>query len=304
MPGAVAAEVHPDVDAPRFAGRPGGPEEPAVAALSKAVGKGLVDDAARRRPLSQNEPVIVHRAGVLLFQLRHELRRQGGVVVDGVGLTVNVSITVEEPLEPVLGVIRVAGAVKMGVRAGQTAFQHLEHALVPGGDLVAVGVLKGRALDAGNVLFVVSAQHIHLAAKQLHDIAGSRGAHDAHQLRPPKGPHGLQHVAFQRAQGVAQHDQQALVPGRADALRDGDGAVQVGLAGAGGPGLDVPAVAAVAQELLLELSQWHCRFLPAACGHFPACRHRDPPAVLPRPASSTAPRRRGHRRAWRLRPCP
>ena len=43
---------------------------------------------------------------------------------------------------------------------------------------------------------------------------------------------------------------------------------------AGGPGLDVPAVAAVAQELLLELSQWHCPHLPAAPGHVPACRRR------------------------------
>ena len=192
----------------------------------------------------------------------------------------------------------------MGVRAGQTAFQHLEHALVPGCDLVAVGVLEGRALDAGNVLFVVGTEDIHLAAEQLHDVAGRRGAHDAHQIRPPERPHGLQHVAFQRAQGVAQHDQQALVPGRKDALRDGDSTVQIGLAGACGTGLDVPAVGAVAEKLLLILSQWHCRFLPAACGHFPACQHRDPPAGLPRPASSATPRRRGHRRVWRLRPCP
>ena len=186
----------------------------------------------------------------------------------------------------------------MAVRAGKAALEHLKDALVPGGDLVTVGILEGSALNAGNMLFVVSAQHIHLAAKQLHDIAGSRGAHDAHQLRPPEGPHGLQHVAFQRAQGVAQHDQQALVPGRADALRDGDGAVQVGLAGAGGPGLDVPAVAAVAQELLLKLSQWHCPHLPAAPGHAPACRRRYHRAGCPRPASSAARWRPAGRPSW------
>ena len=176
----------------------------------------------------------------------------------------------------------------MAVRAGKAALEHLKDALVPGGDLVAVGILEGSALNAGNVLFVVSAQHIHLAAEQLHDVAGRRGAHDAHQIRPPERPHGLQHVAFQRAEGVAQHDQQALIPCGKDALRDGDGAVKVGLAGAGGPGLDVPAVAAVAQELLLELSQWHCPHLPAAPGHVPACRRRYHRAGCPRPASSAA----------------
>ena len=302
--GAVAAEVHPDVDAPRLAGRPGRPDKAAVAALGKAVGEGLVDDAARRSPLPQNEPVVVHRAGVLLFQLGHELRRQGGVVVNGVGLTIDVGVRVEEFLEPVLGVVRVAGAVKMGVRAGQTAFQHLEHALIPCGDLVAVSVLEGRALNACNVFFVVGTKHIHLAAEQLHNVAGRRGAHDAHQIRPPERPHGLQHVAFQRAQGVAQHDQQPLVPGSKDALRDGDGTVQIGLAGACRAGLDVPAVGAVAEKRLLILSQWHCPHLQAACGRFPVRLHRGPPAGLPRPASSAAPRRRGHRRALRLRPCP
>lgn len=48
-----------------------------------------------------------------------------------------------------------------------------------------------------------------------------------------------------RAEGVAQHDAQAFAPGCTNALRDGDGTVQIGLAGTGGPGLDVPAVIAV-----------------------------------------------------------
>ena len=60
----------------------------------------------------------------------------------------------------------------MAVRAGKAALEHLEHTFVPCGDLIPVGVLEGRALNAGNVFFVVSAQHIHLAAEQLHDVAG------------------------------------------------------------------------------------------------------------------------------------
>ena len=256
--------------------------------------------AARCSPLAEDEAVIVDRARVLLFQLSHELRRQSGVVVDGVGLTVDVRVAVQKLLEPVLRIIRVAGAVKMAVRTGQTAFQHLKYTFVPCGDLVPIGVLEGRTLNAGNVLFVVGTQHVHLAAEQLHDVAGRRGAHHAHKLRTPEGPHGLQHVAFQRAEGVAQHDAKALVPGRADALGDGNSAVQIGLAGAGGPSLDVPAVGAIAKELLLKLSQWHCPHLPAACGQLPVHRRRGPPAQSPRPASSAAPRRHGHHRAWRL----
>ena len=299
VPGAVAAEVHPDVDAPWAAGLVRRPEETPIPG-GNAVRKGPVDDTARCSPLAEDKAVIVDRARVLLFQLSHELRRQSGVVVDGVGLTVDVRVAVQKLLEPVLWVIRVAGAVKMAVRTGQTAFQHLKYALVPCGDLVPIGVLEGSTLNAGNVLFVVGTQHVHLAAEQLHDVAGRRGAHHAHKLRTPEGPHGLQHVAFQRAEGVAQHDAKALVPGRADALGDGNSAVQIGLAGAGGPSLDVPAVGAIAKELLLKLSQWHCPHLPAACGQLPVHPLPGPPARSPRPASSAAPRRHGHHRAWRL----
>ena len=171
MPGAVAAEVHPDVDAPRAAGLVRRPEEAPIPG-GNAVRKGPVDDAARCGPLAEDEAVIVDRARVLLFQLSHELRRQSGVVVDGVGLTVDVRVTVQKLLEPVLWVIRVAGAVKMAVRTGQTALEHLKYTLVPCGDLVPIGVLEGCALNAGNVLFVVGTQHVHFAAEQLHDIAG------------------------------------------------------------------------------------------------------------------------------------
>lgn len=162
----------------------------------------------------------------------------------------------------------------MTVRTGQAAFEHLKNALVPGSNLVAVGILEGRALNAGNVLFVVGTEDIDLVAEELHDVSGGRGADDAHQLRPPKAAHGLQYVAFQCAEGVAQHDQQALAPGCADALRDGDGAVKVGLAGAGRAGLDVPAVITVAQIFLLKLSQWHCLRLPAAPSPLPVHRRR------------------------------
>ena len=173
----------------------------------------------------------------------------------------------------------------MTVRTGQAALEHLENALVPGGDLVAVGVLEGCALDAGNVLFVVGTEDIDLAAEELHDVAGGRGADDAHKLRPPEVPHGGEDVALQCAEGVAQHDQQPLAPGRTDALWDGDGAVEVGLAGAGRAGLDVPAVGTVAQVFLLKLSQWHCPRLPAALSPSPEHRRRGHPARYPRPAS-------------------
>ena len=172
------------------------------------------------------------------------------------------------------GAFRVAGAVEVAVGAGQAALEHLEHALVPGGDLVAVGVLEGCALNPGNVLFVVGTEDIDLVAEELHHVAGGRGADDAHQLQPPETAHRLQHVAFQCAEGIAQHDQQALAPGRADALGDGDGAVKIGLSGAGGSGLDVPAVGTVAQVLLLKLSQWHCLHLPAAPSPLPVHRQR------------------------------
>lgn len=159
---------------------------------------------------------------------------------------------------------RVAGAVKMAVRTGQAAFEHLEHALVPCGDLVTVGVLESCALNAGNVLFIVGTEDIDFAAEELHDVSGGRGADDAHQLRPPETAHRLQHVAFQCAEGIAQHNQQALAPGRANPLRNGHGAVKIGLSGAGGSGLNIPPVGTVAQVLLLKLSQWHCLHLPAA----------------------------------------
>ena len=94
------------------------------------------------------------------------------VVVDGVRLAVDVGIAVEEFLEPVGGAFRVAGAVEVAVGAGQAALEHLEHALVPGGDLVAVGVLEGCALNPGNVLFVVGNEDIDLAAEELYHIAG------------------------------------------------------------------------------------------------------------------------------------
>ena len=251
----------------------GGPEKTPIP-RGEAVRQQAVNNAVGRHPLPEDETVIVDGAGVLFFQVGHELGRKRRVVVDGVCLTVDVSIAVKEFLKPMGRTFRVAGAVEMAVGAGQAALEHLEHALVPGGDLVPVGVLEGCALDAGNVLFVVGTEDIDFVAEELYHISGGRGADDAHQLRPPETAHGLQHVAFQCAEGVAQHDQQALAPGGADALRDGDGAVKVGLAGAGRAGLDVPAVITVAQIFLLKLSQWHCPRLPAAPSLLPVHRRR------------------------------
>ena len=113
----------------------------------------------------------------------------------------------------------------MGVGAGKSAFQHLEHAFVPSGDLVAVDILKGSALDAGDVFFVVGTEDVDLFAEQLHHVACCRGADHTYKVGAPEFPHQGQHVALQRAQGVAHEHQQPLPPGRADPLRDGHSAV-------------------------------------------------------------------------------
>ena len=186
----------------------------------------------------------------------------------------------------------------MAVRAGKAAFEHLEDALVPGRDLVAVDVLKGGTLDAGDVLFVVGTEDIDLLAKQLDHIASRRGADDSHEVRPPELPHQGKHIALQSAQRVAHEHEQPFALGGEDALRDGHGTVEVGLAGAGGPGLDVPTVGAVAEVFFLKLSQWHCLHLPAAHGPLPARLRRDRRAGHPRPASSAVPRPPADFRAW------
>ena len=66
VPRAVAAEVHPDVDAPRAAGLVRRPEETPIPG-GNAVCKRAVDDAARCSPLAEDKAVIVDRARVLLF---------------------------------------------------------------------------------------------------------------------------------------------------------------------------------------------------------------------------------------------
>ena len=149
----------------------GGPEKTPIPG-GEAVGQQAVDDAVGCHPLPEDEAVIVDGAGILLFQVGHELSRKGRIIVDGVRLAVDVRVAVEEFLEPVGGAFRVAGSVEVAVGAGQAALEHLENAFVPGGDLVTVGVLEGSALNAGNVLFVVGPEDIDLAAEELHHVAG------------------------------------------------------------------------------------------------------------------------------------
>ena len=303
MFGPVAAKVYADAHPPRVQRLVHRPEKTPISG-GKAVGQQAVDHAVGGHPLPQDKAVIVDRAGVFFFQIGHELGRKCRVIVDGIRLTVDVSVTVQKLLEPVSGAFRVAGAVKMGVGAGKAAFQHLEHALVPSGDLVTVDILKGSALDAGDVLFVVGTEDIDLFAEQLHHVACCRGADHTYKVGAPELPHQGQHIALQCAQGVAHEHQQALAPGRADPLRDGHSAVQVGLAASGGSGLDVPPVGTVAQVLLLKLSQWHCPHLPAAPWPLPEHPRPGPPARLPPPASSAARRRPEGCPAWPALQCP
>ena len=192
----------------------------------------------------------------------------------------------------------------MGVGAGKAAFQHLEPAFVPGGDLVTVGVLKGSALDAGDVFLVVSAEDIDLLAEQLYHVACCRGADHPYKVGAPELPHQGQHIALQCAQGVAHEHQQALASSRADPLRDGHGAVQVGLAASGGPGLNIPPVGTVVQVLLLKLSQWHCPHLPAAPWPLPEHPRPGPPARSPHLAFSAGHWLPWHRPAWQRLQCP
>lgn len=188
----------------------------------------------------------------------------------------------------------------MAVRTGQTAFQHLKYTFVPCGDLVPIGVLEGCALNAG-MCFCCRHPARTPCGQTAARVAGRRGAHHAHKPPDPRGPRmGLQHVRSSVPRVLPSMTQRPSSRAAPDALGDGNSAVQIGLAGAGGPSLDVPAVGAIAKELLLKLSQWHCPHLPAACGQLPVHPLPGPPARSPRPASSAAPRRHGHHRAWRL----
>ena len=64
-----------------------------------------------------------------------------------------------------LGVIRVACAVKMRMFTPQAGFEHLKDLLRPGGHLISVDILECRALDTGHVLFIVGAQGVDFFAK-------------------------------------------------------------------------------------------------------------------------------------------
>lgn len=103
-------------------------------------------------------------------------------------------------------IVRIACAIKVAMLARQTRFEHLEDALIPRRNFIAIRILKRRALDTRNVLFVVRAQHIDLLPKQLHKAACLACAYHAYQLTAPYAAHRFQHVAFQRAHRIAQHD--------------------------------------------------------------------------------------------------
>ena len=141
-------------------------------------------------------------------------------------------------------VCRVGRAVKIAVGAAETALEHLKHLFVPGGHLIAIGILNGHALDPCHVLPVVRAQDMHPPPEELRRVVR---ADVAHQPLAPDVPHGFQDVASQRTLGVAQHHRCPLSTEGAEPLRDDHRIVQPALAAAGGADLQVPPVVAVGQ---------------------------------------------------------
>ena len=243
---AVAAKI--DADLHPGARRQGLARRPCKAAVvgGHAVGKQAVDDPLGRAPLAQDEAVIIDRPGQLLFQLGDELGVKRGVVVYGGGLAEKVGVAVDEGFQPVVGVGGVGGAIEVAVGAAQAGLEHLEDVLVPGGHLVAVGVLDRHALDAGDVLFVVGAQNMDPPAEQPHRVVARDGAH---QRLPPYIPHGVEDVAGEGALGVAQQDGRAFPLEGQQAFRDDHRVVQPGLPAAGRPDLEIPPVIAPVQVL-------------------------------------------------------
>ena len=133
----------------------------------------------------------------------------------------------------------------------QTRFQHFKHIPAPSRDLVAVDIFKRSALDAGNVLFVVSAQRVHLFSEYLHGVVAADVAHAS----GPDGTHRFQNVPFQRAASVAHQNDQALTTASVDALRNRHREIHERLPAAGRACFDIPAMIAVQQIFPLFLSQ-------------------------------------------------
>ena len=225
----------------------GGPEKTPIPG-GEAVGQQAVDNAVGCHPLPEDEAVIVDGAGILFFQVGHELGRKSRIVVDGVRLAVDVRVAVEEFLEPVGGAFRIAGSVEVAVGAGQAALEHLEHVFIPSRHLVAVAVFDGHALNTGNVLFAVRTQNVHPAAKQPSRVVAADGPHKG---LSPDLQHGVQNIPAEGPLRVAQHDGRPLAPQGQKALGNDHGIVQPALAGTSGSDFQIPAVGAGSEIFFL-----------------------------------------------------
>ena len=206
----------------------------------RAERKEGIDQTRRVAPVAQNEAVVIDSPGQLVLQVLHELLREKGVVVDGGGLAEDVHLgVIDELFEKMLLTVRVSCAVEVGMRTAQAGLEHLEHVFIPGGHLIAVTVLDGHALNAGNVFFAVRAQNVDPAAKQPGSVVAADGSHKG---LAPDFSHGVQNVPADGALCVAQHYRCALTPQSQKALGNDHGIVQPALAGTGSPNFQVPPV--------------------------------------------------------------
>ena len=245
--------------------------------VRRALRVGDEQRAVRGRPLAQDVPAIQRGAGVLLFEVGDELRRQEGVVVDGILLVEDVHVGLDEGLEPVIRAAGVEGAVEQAVGLVEAALQQLEHIPRPVRDLVPVAVLDGRAAQLADLADLLRTQGVAGRAEQVDDVlavdvADQAGAVDL--------AHGLKHVALNgRARDAEDHVQALAVGALPDAHGDHPAVVHVGLAGARRAALEVPAPVRLAQVFGLLRCMQHAWPPPGAR---PAC-----------PASRCCPRRAG-----------
>lgn len=118
---------------------------------------------------------------------------------------------------------------------------------MPGGDFVAVAVLKRSALQFRYLADLIGAERIALPAEDRNRVVA---ADLPDEPRGPERAHRFENVPLERALCVAEQDDQPVAAAFQNPFRN-DRVVQKSLAGARGAGLDVPAVVAVLQEFAL-----------------------------------------------------
>ena len=207
MPGAVAAEVHPDVDAPRAAGGGCGPEETGVT-LANAFGKGLVDDAFSRHPAPQHIAVIKHACEGLLIPL-DGLFGQSGVVsqhkMDVLGVDLAL-VCLFDPVgvEPMGRRCRVAGKPDLCPcdRAADHGLVHERTRLQ--NDLINQASRQRAALNQCIAAFILAAEHLkHVGDAALGNGHGLVGAAPLDAVALPGVLH--RHVRLHDVLGCAVH---------------------------------------------------------------------------------------------------